>query len=63
MTKNQAQWAMTHDWCRGYFQSAVGEYAAICRADTGETGDLIDYFGAPVRVFSCYQQLRDWAGY
>lgn len=63
MTRQQAQWAMQHDWCRGYFQSEAGEYAVIGRADTGEEGDTLDYFGAAVRVFTAYPELRAWAGY
>lgn len=63
MTRQQALWAMQHDWCRGYFQSEASEYAVIGRADTGEEGDIIDHFGQPVRVFTDYRELRAWAGY
>lgn len=65
MTKNQADWAMQHDWARGYYRTGRAlavDFSVIGRVDTGETGDT-DYFGEPVRLFTDFQALRAWAGY
>lgn len=62
MTKNQAEWASSHDWFRGYFIAECGGFSVIVRPDTGET-DTVDYFGKPAKIFTSLVELKAWAGY
>ena len=58
MTKEQAQWAMNHDWYVSMYHDVDVGYVVVGKTTTQADGEPLS------RIHTAdFQKLRDWAGY